>query len=93
MDSNLLTLLRFMVCRDITVLYKQYLNQLEDLKQDRLEALRKLQKSLPPDYYNMVLAADFMNENKASYLRKKILDSGNDALRNIKELIEKFEKI
>lgn len=78
----------FQVQRTISALSKNFLNILEDLAE---EYDRRLdfkgtdfgEKNYPPE--------DFLNDNHFSHLRKRILDRGGDAARELSQEIEKYK--
>ena len=76
--------------RDITDLYKAQINCLEDLKSEHNSMLARLQDSLPNSAFPLLLAADYFSEQKFSQMRKRILDAGNDAIRNMEEKIKQL---
>lgn len=90
-QSTLLELLRFSTKRDITKLYKDFLGVLEELKQERQLSRDKLEVSIPEQYQILLDAAFPFNPSEQAFLRKRILDLGNDAIRNQIELIDKVE--
>jgi hypothetical protein len=49
----------------------------------------KLRKNLP-EHKALIEQADYFDENKMQYLRKKVLDIGNDNIRNNDDDLEKF---
>ncbi len=72
----------FQIRRSITSLYKSFLIILEDLKEENLDHFDKLYDAFP-DKEEVIRQADYFTEEKLSYLRKKVLDAGNDCIRNI----------
>ncbi len=72
----------FQLKRHIISLYKAFLIILEDLEEDHIENFEKLYESLH-NYKDLVRQADYFTEEKMSYLRKKVLDAGNNCIRNI----------
>ena len=74
-------------------LFKRFLCVLEDLQEDHQINFSKLKKALPQDYDDLLNQANYFDEDKMQYLRKKVLDMGNDSLRNHNEDIEKFTVI
>jgi hypothetical protein len=74
--------------RHIITLYKECLVLLEDLKKDHEINFEKL-KAIFPDDLDVLDVADFMGMQKYAHLRKRILDHGNDALRNFEADISK----
>jgi hypothetical protein len=84
-------ILAFSARRNITTLFKEFLDILEDLSDDHNEALNKLVKTLPPDSQKQLYLADHFTNEKMEQLRKRILSKGNDAIRTIENEINKFD--
>jgi len=82
MEKN--DIFKYQVKRNIVSLYKSFLIQLEDVKKEHDKSIEKLKKSLPNEAY-MVDLADYLDEEDLQEMRKKILDNGNDCIRNIDE--------
>lgn len=82
--------LRFQLHRTITNLFKGYLIMLEDLGDSHDEAISKLKAALPEQYRGFVDLADYLTEERGTLLRKKVLDAGNDTLREIEKLLAQF---
>lgn len=76
--------------KHIKDLFKSFLVVLEDLKNDHEIHFKKLKKSLPLEYHNLVSQADYFDDEKMQYLRKKVLDSGNNSMRDQNEDLQKF---
>lgn len=74
-------ILDFQVKRSVTTLYKQFLVVLEDLQEEHNRFLKK--SNLPDE-------ANYLDQAKIDYLRKKVLDSGNNCEREIKTVIDHF---
>ncbi len=83
--------LRFQQHRIITVLFRHFLTLLEDLGLEHDEALAKLAAALPPEYHTYLDLADYLTPERSKHLRKKVLDSGNDTLRSLDEILESFD--
>jgi hypothetical protein len=81
-------LLTFQVHRNIVNLYKRYLNLIEDLQEEHLNMLNKLNSKIDQQTLKNV---DYFDENKYNYIRKKILDLGNETIREIDKTIEFLE--
>ena len=62
---------------------------LEDLKTEHDIHFCKLRKNLPK-HKQLLEQADYFDEDKMQYLRKKVLDMGNDNIRNNDDDLEKF---
>ena len=71
-------------------LFKGFLFLVEDLHSDHTIHFKKLKESLPSEYHSLITQADYMDEEKLNHLRKRILDIGNDAIRNIESELNKF---
>ena len=62
---------------------------MEDMHHQHERSFRKLKQALPEDS-DLINQADYWDEDRMDYVRKKILDQGNDALREIIGQLEKF---
>jgi hypothetical protein len=78
----------FQIHRNIVNLYKRQLSILEDLRVDHEAMLSKLKTKLPKDF---IYDINYMDKERYSYLRKKILDSGNEAIRDFEKSVENLE--
>jgi hypothetical protein len=74
----------------VTQLFKGFINILEDLQQDHIRNFNKLRRVLPNDD-DLIELADYFDDDKFNWLRKKTLDLGNDCIRNINDNVEKME--
>jgi|TARA_A100001015_G_scaffold308220_1_gene405469 hypothetical protein len=83
-------LLEFQVLRSITNLYKSFLTLVEDLSEDHKEQFERLKEALP-ESEDIIRQAEYLDEGQLNYLRKKILDSGNDVRRELFACMENFE--
>ena len=83
-------ILRFQVGRNVTNLYKGFMVMLEDLQQQHQVHFSKLKRSLP-NSEGIINQADYLDENNLDYMRKKVLDIGNDCRRQIETELEKFD--
>ena len=75
--------------RNTKRLFKTFLILLEDLKTEHDIQFCKLRKNLPK-HKELLEQADYFDEDKMQYLRKKVLDMGNDNIRNNDDDLEKF---
>lgn len=82
--------LRFQQERIIKVLFTEFLVALEDLAREHDLALDKLAKALPPDLAKYVDLADYLTPEKSEMLRKRVLDRGNHALRELHSQVDHF---
>lgn len=82
--------LRFQQERITKKLFKHFLIILEDLEREHNTALQRLYDNLPEQYRPFVILADCLDEAKANLLRKRVLDAGNDGLRDFEEVMKQF---
>lgn len=83
-------ILRFQIKKNVTELFKNFLNILEDVADEHDIALNKLNEKLPNEYKNYVELADYLNDSKFEIIRAKILGKGNDCIRNLDEVLKNF---
>lgn len=83
--DNIKKYILFQIHRNIVSLYKRYLNVIEDLQEEHLNMLNKLSSKNELSFLKNI---DYFDENKYNYLRKKILDIGNEAIREIEKNFE-----
>jgi hypothetical protein len=79
-DLKLKEYVKFQIDRGIISLYKKYFEMIEDLHKDHLTLLEKVKEETSEDFVKNI---DYFDENKYNYIRKKILDAGNDTIRTI----------
>ena len=79
----------FQVKRDFVNLYKSFLVILEDLEKENEISFNKLKRQFP-EAANALECANFFDEAKMEYLRKKILDLGNGSIRHVTTELEKY---
>lgn len=75
--------------RHIKGLFKSFLVLIEDLHKEHEISFSKLKESLPDDE-RLIVQADYFDEEKLKYLRKKILDMGNEVIRSNDSELENF---
>ena len=75
---------------EVGSLFKMMLMMVEDMKQDHDFHYKKLYKELPEEYHSIVRAADHFTPEKVAWIRKRILDYGNESLRNMQNEIENY---
>jgi hypothetical protein len=84
-DSKIKEFVLFQINRNIVVLYKRYINLLEDLQEEHINMLNKLNSKVDLETLKNV---DYFDENKYNYLRKRILDLGNETIREIDKTVD-----
>jgi len=78
-------IISFQIHRNITNLYKKYFEISEDLLEEHRIFVARL-KDL--DDVSKVDSIDYFTEEKYNNIRKKILDAGNDSIREIEKALE-----
>ena len=58
---------------------------IQDLKQEHEVLLEKVAQETSPDFPQKI---DYFTEDKYNYIRKKILDAGNDSIRELEKTLE-----
>jgi hypothetical protein len=84
------SVLRFQQERIIKTLFRNFLEVLEDVEEDHNAALDKLVAALPKDFQHYVDLADHLTPEKGQQLRKRVLDRGNSALRDLDTLLKGY---
>ena len=75
--------------RLVTKIFKFSLMVLEDLRQEHLHALNKLEEDDLSKAQLEIL--NYLDYHKYSLLRKRILDNGNESIRDLENLLDYFE--
>jgi glucan phosphorylase len=75
---------------EVSSLFKMMLIMVEDMKKDHDFHYQKLYEEIPKKYHAVVRAADHFTIDKVSWIRKRILDFGNESLRNVQNEIENY---
>jgi len=75
----------FQVHKTLVNLYKRYLNLIEDLQEEHKSMVDKITNYTDQ---NTLKNIDYFDNNKYNYLRKKILDIGNESIREIEKNFE-----
>jgi hypothetical protein len=70
-------------------LFKSFLVIIEDLHAENEICFAKLRRALP-EHEDLLNQANYLDESKMKYLRKKILDLGNESIRGSNSDLEKF---
>lgn len=78
------------VARNTKDLFKEFLVLVEDLSFEHDQNFSKLYNGIPEQYHAILDQANYFDEDKLQYLRKKILDIGNNSIRKIESHTEKF---
>lgn len=79
-EEKLKELLAFQLNRNIISLYKKYFEIIDDLKLEHEIMLKKMEAKSSKEFVKNI---DYFNADKYNYIRKKILDAGNDTVRGV----------
>ena len=77
--------------KEISNLFKMLLMMLEDMKKDHDFHYQKLYEGIPKEYHPIIDAANHFTPEKLSWIRKRILDYGNDSIRNVENELENYQ--
>lgn len=80
----------FQVKRDFVNLYKSFLVILEDIEKEHEISFSKMKRQFP-QFKDAIECADYLDESKMEYLRKKVLDLGNGSMRHLINELEKYD--
>jgi len=72
----------FQIHKSLVNLYKRYLNLIEDIREDHDSMIEKISSKIDK---NTLKNIDYFDDIKYNYLRKKILDIGNETIREIEK--------
>jgi hypothetical protein len=71
-------------------IFKEMLNMLEDMKKDHDFHYQKLYENIPKEYHPIINAADHFTPDKVNWIRKRILDHGNESIRKLGAEIDNY---
>tara|TARA_R100000353_G_scaffold70450_2_gene54227 strand:+ start:1837 stop:2124 length:288 start_codon:yes stop_codon:yes gene_type:complete len=75
---------------EISSLFKLMLMMVEDMKKDHDFHYDKLYNEIPSEYHSILRAADHFTDDKVSWIRKRILDFGNESIRNLDSKLDNY---
>jgi len=76
--------------KSISFLFKQYLMLIEDLKFEHSEYVKRLKNNIPQEHHKVIDSAEYFNDQKMSWIRKRVLDIGNETIRSLDNNIDDF---
>lgn len=91
-------LVKFQANRKLTWLYKFFLEMLEDLFEEHKQKREQVKNSLlelgisQNATDTLIEIFDVFNESRMSQMRKRILDRGNDLIRQLNEEVQKVKE-
>jgi hypothetical protein len=84
-------ILHFQVTRLIVALFKNYLFLADDIQEQHQQMLEKIEELLPDSEKDKLDLVDYFDEAKYNYIRKRILDLGNDAKREFENILGQYD--
>ena len=78
----------FQLHRNVIVFYKRYLSILEDISTDHSIFKKRISDHVPKEFLNNI---DYLTPEKYNYIRKKILDGGNEIFRELETGLQKVD--
>ncbi len=76
--------------QSITRLFKETLRLVEDMKQDHDYHYKKLYDNIPEEYHAIINTANHFDDDKSTWIRKRVLDVGNECLRDFATEMENY---
>ena len=76
--------------REISALFKTMLLLVEDMKKDHDFHYQKLYDNIPEKYHRIIDTADHFTPDKVNWIRKRILDFGNESIRNLGSELDNY---
>lgn len=70
-------------------LFKDFLKLAEDLKEEHDAHFERLRNNVPEEFRPLVDQANYFDDRKMKWVRKRVLDLGNDSLRRSEEDLDK----
>ena len=80
----------FQSSREISSLFKEMLNMLEDMKKDHDFHYQKLYENIPKKYHPIINTANHFTPDKVNWIRKRILDHGNESIRKLDAELDNY---
>lgn len=74
--------------RITTKLFRNFLVILEDLQEEHRSVYLRLLEQTPDDLKPLIAQADYFDDRKLEWLRKRVLDLGNEAIRDNENYVE-----
>ena len=75
---------------EISKLFKMMLMMVEDMKQDHDFHYEKLYENIPNEYHAVINTANHFTPQKVNWIRKRILDIGNESIRNLGSALDNY---
>jgi len=75
---------------EISKLFKMMLMMVEDMKKDHDFHYEKLYENIPDEYHGVINTANHFTPQKINWIRKRILDIGNESIRNLGSTLDNY---
>ena len=75
---------------EISRLFKLMLMMVEDMKMDHDFHYEKLYEHIPEEYHPIIGTANHFTPEKVNWIRKRILDVGNESIRNFDSSLNNY---
>ena len=75
---------------EISSLFKLMLMMVEDMKEDHDFHYQKLYENIPDEYHGIINTANHFTPEKVNWIRKRILDVGNESIRNLAAELDNY---
>ena len=75
---------------EISKLFKMMLMMVEDMKKDHDFHYEKLYENIPDEYHGVINTANHFTPQKVNWIRKRILDIGNESIRNLGSTFDNY---
>ena len=75
---------------EISKLFKMMLMMVEDMKKDHDFHYEKLYENIPDEYHGVINTANHFTPQKINWIRKRILDVGNESIRNLGSTLDNY---
>ena len=76
--------------KEIGGLFKMMLLMVEDMKKDHDFHYQKLYENVPEEYHTVIDTANHFTPEKVNWIRKRILDFGNESIRNLGSELDNY---
>jgi|TARA_A100000172_G_scaffold65987_1_gene45528 hypothetical protein len=75
---------------EISRLFKMMLSMIEDMKKDHDFHYQKLYDNIPEEHHAVINTANHFTSEKVNWIRKRILDTGNESIRNFDSSLNNY---
>jgi len=74
----------------VSSLFKMMLMLVEDMKKDHDFHYEKLYEEIPEEFHAVIRTANHFTPEKVNWIRKRILDFGNESIRNLGSELDNY---